>query len=82
MQEGKKLKSKSKYKSVYICFRLSAEGNRLLSETIKRSGRKKIQEVSMRLEDHLRKFYAISEIGMTQKKKMKILKNNLSVIDL
>lgn len=59
------LKSNFDYQSVFITIRLSAEFNRLLTESCKRSNRKKIQEAVLRLEDHLRKFRSISELNCT-----------------
>lgn len=53
------------YPKVYIAFQLSEEANQLLSESCKRSGRKKIPEACMRLEDHLIRFRSISELNHT-----------------
>ena len=53
----------NKYPKVYISFQLSEEANRLLSESCKRSGRKKIPEAALRLEDHLHRFRSISELN-------------------
>ncbi|MBA2650366.1 MAG: TraY domain-containing protein [Legionella sp.] len=55
----------TKYPKVYISFQLSEEANKLLTESSKRSGRKKIPEASLRLEDHLRSFRSISELNQT-----------------
>lgn len=52
-----------KYQKVYISFQISESANRLLTESSKRSGRKKIQEAKLRLEDHLHRFQSISEIN-------------------
>lgn len=52
-----------KYPKVYISFQLSEEANKLLTESCLRSGRKKIPEASLRLEDHLRRYRSISELG-------------------
>jgi hypothetical protein len=54
-----------KYPKVYISFQLSEEANQLLTESCKRSGRKKIPEAALRLEDHLRRFRSISELNHT-----------------
>lgn len=54
-----------KYPRVYISFQLSEEANRLLTESCARSGRKKIPEAALRLEDHLRRFRSISELNQT-----------------
>jgi TraY domain len=51
------------YEKVFISFQLSALANRLLSESCKRSGRKKVSEAALRLEDHLLRYRAIAEIG-------------------
>lgn len=63
--KGKKLKSnlKKNFNSVYITLNLPAESNQLLSESARRSNRKKIQEAKLRLEDHLNKFRSISELN-------------------
>jgi len=61
-----KLESEIKnYPKVYISFQLSEEANKLLSESCTRSGRKKIPEAALRLEDHLRRFRSISELNQT-----------------
>ena len=58
------LKNNNKrYPKVFIAFQLSEEANQLLTESCKRSNRKKIQEAMLRLEDHLRRFRSISEIN-------------------
>ena len=54
-----------KYPKVYISFQLSEEANQLLTESCMRSGRKKIPEANLRLEDHLRRFRSISELDQT-----------------
>ena len=61
-KEENKLQSDNKYQSVFVTVQLSSESNRLLSESCKRSNRKKIQEATLRLEDHLKRFRSISEI--------------------
>ena len=63
--KGKKLESNinKKFNSVYITLNLPAESNQLLSESALRSNRKKIQEATLRLEDHLNKFRSISELN-------------------
>ncbi|HAT8966594.1 TPA: TraY domain-containing protein [Legionella pneumophila subsp. pneumophila] len=53
-----------KYPKVYISFQLSEEANKLLSESCMRSGRKKIPEAAIRLEDHLKRFRSISELNI------------------
>ncbi len=50
------------YQDVYITFKLDAESNQLLSESAKRSNRKKIQEAILRLSHHLRSVRSISDI--------------------
>ena len=60
-----KLKSNNNYKKVYVTIQLSEVGNRLLTESCKRSSRKKMQEAFLRLEDHLRRFRSISELNHT-----------------
>ena len=54
-----------KYPKVYISFQLSEETNKLLTESCQRSGRKKIPEAALRLEDHLRRYRSISELNQT-----------------
>ena len=54
-----------KYPKVYISFQLSEEANKLLTESCMRSGRKKIPEAALRLEDHLKRFRSISELNQT-----------------
>lgn len=61
----------NKYKSVYITLNLSAFANRKLSESSKRSHRKKLQEAKLRLEDHLHRFRSISEINHTISQNLK-----------
>ena len=51
-----------KYLRVYISFQLSEHANKLLTESCARSGRKKIPEAALRLEDHLRRYRSISEL--------------------
>ena len=53
------------YSKVYISFQLSEEANKLLTESSKRSGRKKIPEAALRLDDHLNRFRSISELNQT-----------------
>lgn len=57
-----KLESNNDYKKVFITIQISEESNRFLSESAKRSNRKKVQEAKIRLEDHLRRFRSISEL--------------------
>ena len=57
------MKSNPDYKGVYITIQLSKDSNKLLSESCGRSNRKKIQEATLRLEDHLNKFRSISELN-------------------
>ena len=59
------LESDNDYKEVYITIQLTEESNKLLSESAKRSKRGKIQEVKLRLEDHLSRFRSISELNQT-----------------
>ena len=59
----KKLEFDNDYKKVYITIRLSKDANRLLSESCSRSNRKKIQEATLRLENHLNQFRSVSEIN-------------------
>ncbi|HIF0232800.1 TPA: TraY domain-containing protein [Legionella pneumophila] len=54
-----------KYPKVFISFQLSEEANKLLTQSCKRSGRKKIPEAALRLEDHLNRFRSISELNQT-----------------
>lgn len=54
-----------KYRKVFISFQLSEEANKLLTEACERSGRKKIPEAALRLEDHLKRFRSISELNQT-----------------
>ncbi|SFM08370.1 TraY domain-containing protein [Legionella jamestowniensis] len=60
-----KSEDNNNYSKVYISFQLSEEVNKLLTESSKRSGRKKIPEAALRLEDHLKRFRSISEINQT-----------------
>ncbi|WP_115711848.1 TraY domain-containing protein [Legionella sainthelensi] len=57
-----KLESNNNYRKVHITIQLSQNANRLLSESCGRSNRKKIQEATLRLEDHLKKYRSISEL--------------------
>lgn len=52
----------NQFSSVYITIRLSAESNRNISIAAQRSGRNKIQEARLRLEDHLKRYRSISEL--------------------
>ncbi|HDV5785719.1 TPA: TraY domain-containing protein [Legionella pneumophila] len=54
-----------KYQKVFISFQLSEEANQLLTESCERSGRRKIPEAALRLEDHLKRFRSISELNQT-----------------
>lgn len=49
------------YKSIYITLKISAELNQLLTESAKRSNRKKIPEATLRLEDHLKLYRSMAE---------------------
>lgn len=60
-----KEEQKESYKPVYITIQLSSEINKLLSESAARSHRKKLQEATIRLDDHLMRFHSISEKGKT-----------------
>lgn len=60
-----KFDNKKIYKDVFVTIKLSAEGNKLLTESCKRAHRKKLQEATLRLEDHLMRFRSISEKGNT-----------------
>lgn len=64
----KKLESKEYYKNVFVTLNLSEKFNQLLSESAKRSNRKKVQEAKLRLEDHLNRYRSISEINMANPK--------------
>jgi hypothetical protein len=55
--------------SVGIAFRVSKTPNELLNKAIERSKRTKKSEAKMRLEDHLRRFVSITEIGQTTNRK-------------
>lgn len=57
------MESNNDYRKVHITIQLSKNANRLLSESCDRSNRKKIQEATLRLEDHLNKFRSISELN-------------------
>ena len=56
------MKSNNNYKKVYITLQLSEASNKLLSVSAERSNRKKIQEATLRLEDHLKNYRSISEL--------------------
>jgi len=56
------LESKQHYKKVYVTLNLSEQANKLLTESAKRSNRKKVQEAKLRIEDHLQRFRSISEL--------------------
>ncbi|KTC76521.1 TraY domain-containing protein [Legionella brunensis] len=58
-----KLESNNNYKKVFITIQISEESNRFLSESAKRSNRKKVQEAKIRLEDHLNRYRSISELN-------------------
>ncbi|WP_131783630.1 TraY domain-containing protein [Legionella gresilensis] len=60
-----KSENNKKYPKVYISFQLSERANQLLTESCGRSGRKKIPEAALRLEDHLSRFRSISELNQT-----------------
>ncbi|MGC1183216.1 TraY domain-containing protein [Legionella sp.] len=51
-----KLESNNDYKKVFVTIQISEESNRFLSESAKRSNRKKVQEAKIRLEDHLNRY--------------------------
>lgn len=57
------MESDKEYKAVQISFQLSADANKRISISASRSGRKKVQEAKLRLEDHLLKYSSISKIG-------------------
>ncbi|HAT8124904.1 TPA: TraY domain-containing protein [Legionella pneumophila] len=59
-----KLESNNNYKKVFITIQISEESNRFLSESAKRSNRKKVQEAKIRLEDHLNRYRSISELNV------------------
>lgn len=59
------MKSNDDYNSVFITLKLSARSNKRLTESALRSSRKKVQEATLRLEDHLGKFRSISELNHT-----------------
>ncbi|STX81532.1 conjugal transfer protein TraY [Legionella busanensis] len=63
--QGFVMKEKIQYKSVHITIKLSSKENKALSLAAERSGRKKIQEAKLRLEDHLSRFRSISELNQT-----------------
>ncbi|MBA5685072.1 TraY domain-containing protein [Photobacterium damselae subsp. damselae] len=56
-------KSDSKQKAVYVTVLLSADSNELIKDSARRSKRSKKQEVELRLEDHIKRFASITEIG-------------------
>ncbi len=58
------MESKPYYKKVYVTLNLSEQSNQLLTESAKRSNRKKVQEAKLRLEDHLNRFRSISELDV------------------
>ena len=68
------MKSNNDYKKVYITLQLSIESNRLLSESAKRSNRKKLQEAKLRIEDHLNRFRSISEINYVVPSESKVFR--------
>jgi hypothetical protein len=55
------MKEKTQYKPVHITIQLSSKENKALSLSAERSGRNKIQEAKLRLEDHLNRFRSIAE---------------------
>lgn len=55
--------SSKQYRPVSISFKISARANRYLTEAINRSGRSKLQEARLRLEDHLLRFMDIATIS-------------------
>jgi len=57
------MSKEEKYKGVYLSIKISAKTNKLLSEAAKQSGRKKLQEALIRLEDHLDRIESISKVG-------------------
>ncbi len=62
-QQGNlKVNSNNIYEPVYISFKLSAEANKILSESAKQAGRTKKTEARLRLESHLRHFESILNI--------------------
>ena len=58
------MESKPYYKKVYVTLNLSEQSNQFLTESAKRSNRKKVQEAKLRLEDHLNRFRSISELDV------------------
>ena len=70
----KKLESKAYYHTVYVTLHLSAEANRMLTESAKRSNRKKVQEATLRLEDHLQRYRSISELDVVMPYPLEIKK--------
>jgi hypothetical protein len=62
-KKEKKLESNN-YKKVYVTLNLSEQSNQLLTESAKRSNRKKVQEAKLRLADHLNRFRSISELDV------------------
>lgn len=59
------MESNQNYKKVHITLSLSTTMNQLITELCKRSNRKKVQEATLRLEDHLIRFRSISELSCT-----------------
>lgn len=57
--------NKKIYRDVFVTIKLSAEVNKILTESSTRAHRKKLQEARLRLEDHLMRFRSISEKGST-----------------
>ncbi|WP_236712226.1 TraY domain-containing protein [Legionella pneumophila] len=57
------MESNNNYKKVFITIQISEESNRFLSESAKRSNRKKVQEAKIRLEDHINRYRSISELN-------------------
>ncbi len=58
------MESKPYYRKVYVTLNLSEQSNQFLTESAKRSNRKKVQEAKLRLEDHLNRFRSISELDV------------------
>ena len=69
-------KINTKYPKVYISFQISEEANKLLTESSKRSGRRKIPEAALRLEDHLNRFRSISELHQANPHNSEALEEN------
>jgi len=74
-----KEEQKENYKPVFITIQLSSEANKLLSESAARSHRKKLQEATIRLDDHLMRFHSISEKGKTVSSKISTEKKSFFI---